>query len=123
MRSRIAVVAFVIIGALWMSALSAVAGAAAPTERNKNAGTIELACDNGETVEIWVNVVGSDRSGESPALVVTGTDGRVFKAYSFTYLGATYPLRFPAPEPPFTLVTCTHPFDGETVTLEGVFIP
>lgn len=120
MRSKTALVGFMVLGALWMSAVSA---AALPAEENKNAGTVELTCDQGETVEIWVNFVGSDRSGQTPALVVTGTEGRIFKPTSFTYLGETYDLHFPAPEPPFTLVACSHPFDGETVTLLGAFIP
>lgn len=122
MRSRTACAGCLILGAASMFAVSPPAGATPPSDKNQNGGTVELTCDDGGTVQVWVNGLASDRSGESPALVVSGADGRVFKVKSFTYLGETYPLRFPAPES-LTLVTCTHPFDGDTVTLVGALIP
>ena len=87
-----------------------------------NAGTIDLECD-GTKVTIWVNFVGSDRSGESPSLVVMGSDSRVFKVTSVSLGGEQYSLRFPAPNPPFELVECTHPSPWGDVTLAGAFIP
>lgn len=121
MRSRIVVLAC--IAAVLMLLLPAAAGAAPPAETNKNGGTVELAC-GGSTVTIWVNFVASERSGASPGLVVTGTDSRVFKVKSFSIDGGeTFDLRFPAPDPPFTLVECTHPSPWGTVTLVGAFIP
>lgn len=110
MRSRRVVLACT--AAVLMPLLPTAAGAAPPAETNENGGTVDLTCD-GSTVTIWVNFVASDRSGESPALVVTGTDGRVFKVMSFSIDGEdSYYLRFPAPEPPFTRVECTHPSPG-----------
>lgn len=120
MRSRLVVLAC--IAAVLMLLLPAAAGAAPPAETNKNGGTVELACGE-STVTIWVNFVASDRGGASPGLVVTGTDSRVFKVKSFSIAGETFDLRFPAPDPPFTLVSCTHPSPFGTVTLVGAFIP
>lgn len=121
MRSRLVVLAC--IAAVLMLLLPAAAGAASPAETNKNGVTLDLSCGE-STVTIWVNFVASDRSGGGvPALVVTGTDSRVFKVKSFSIGGETFDLRFPAPEPPFTLVSCTHPSDFGTVTLVGAFIP
>lgn len=109
--------------------LPAAAAGAPPPATNPNGGEVVLTCEDGTEVSIWVNFVASDRSGENPALVVTGTDARVFKLVSYQ-LGddpTVYPARFPAP-PAFHVATCTHPLvlpDGQeiTVTLTGVFIP
>ncbi len=120
MRARVVAAS---IAAILMLLVPAAASATPPAETNKNGGTVELTCD-GSTVTIWVNFVASDRSGESPALVVTGTEGRVFKVASARIGGeVAFDLRFPAPDPPFTLVECTHPSPWGAVTLVGAFIP
>jgi hypothetical protein len=120
--SMVAVLAALMVMA---SAGAAFAGAGPQDGANMNAGTIELDCE-GNPVTIWVNFVASERSGESPALVVTGTDGRVFKVMSFSIEDdpdSPYSLRFPAPDPPFERVECTHPSPWGEVTLVGAFIP
>ena len=122
MRGRIAILACT---AALLMLVPGVAGAGPPDGANMNAGTIELNCE-GNPVTIWVNFVASERSGESPSLVVTGTDGRVFKVMGFSIAedpDSPYPLRFPAPDPPFERVECTHPSPWGEVTLVGVFIP
>lgn len=120
MRGRVVAVACT--AALVMMLVPAAASAAPPADTNENGGTVELDCD-GSTVTIWVNFAASDRSGESPALVVSGTEGRVFKVASVSIGGeVVFDLRFPAPDPPFTLVECSHPSPWGTVTLVGAFI-
>lgn len=96
-------------------------GAAGP-KPNRNAGEIELSCDNGAQL-IWVNVRASDLSGGgAPAIVVDGDAGQVYKVLSYSIGGETLFTRLPD-HLPFPPVVCTHPLDGMTVTLTGVFIP
>lgn len=121
MRGRVVAVACT--AALVMMLVPAAASAAPPADTNKNGGTVELNCEGNE-VTIWVNFVASDRSGESPARVMTGIDSNVFKVASVSIGGAVvFDLRFPAPDPPFTLMECSHPSEWGTVTLVGAFIP
>jgi hypothetical protein len=119
MRSRVAILACT---ATLLMLVSGVAGATPPDGANMNTGTIDLDCD-GSQVTIWVNFVASERGGESPSLVVADTDARVFKVMSFSIAGDSFPLRFPAPTPPFERVECTHPSPWGEVTLVGAFIP
>lgn len=121
MRAR--VVAAACIAAILMLLVPAAASAAPPADTNKNGGTVDLTCE-GSTVTIWVNFVASDISGQTPAHVVAGADSRVFKPTSFSIDGGDpFFLHFPAPEPPFALVECSHPSPWGTVTLVGAFIP
>ncbi len=108
--------------ALVLVALGAT-GVSAGRQMNPNAGEVPLDCSNGEQV-IWVNFLASDLSGGGhPGIVVEGDAGRVFKVLSFSVDGSEpFYTRFPGPAH-FAPVECTHPLDGMTVTLTGVFIP
>jgi len=100
---------------------AASAGAVGPAA-NPNAGTVDLACEDGAQVTIWVNFVGSDAGGGSPGVVVVGSDARVFKVMSYSVGGETYFTQFPG-RLPFEPVDCTHESPYGPVTLTGVFIP
>jgi hypothetical protein len=104
-------------------ALLVPAVASAAPKPNNNADFVDFTFQDGSVVTVWVNFVGSDRGGESPVIVVAGSDAQVFKLVSYQAEGyPTMYTRFPAPSA-FDLVTCTHPFGELTVTLTGVFIP
>jgi hypothetical protein len=104
-------------------ALLVPAAAGAAPKPNNNAGYVEFTCQDGCAITVWVNFVGSDSGGHSPAIVVAGSDAQVFKVVSYQAGdGPVYYTGFPV-LPSSELVTCTHLFDGLTVTLTGVFLP
>jgi hypothetical protein len=108
--------------------IPAVAGASPQRANNQNGTEVVFTCECGAQVTVWVNFVASE-AGHSPAIVVGGSDARVFKLVSYEVQGdpTVYLTGFPAPQHR-EIVTCTHPLtleDGTvlTVTLHGVFLP
>jgi hypothetical protein len=108
--------------ALALATLGAASAGAAGPSPNPNAGEVVLSCENGAQV-IWVNFLASDLSGGgSPAIVVEGDAGRVYKVLSASVGGDTFVTRLPG-NLPFDPVECTHDSPYGLVTLTGVFIP
>ena len=106
-----------------LATLGAASASAAGPSPNPNAGEVELTCENGAQI-IWVNFRASDLSaGGSPAIVVEGDAGRVYKVLSYSVEGGdTYFTRLPS-NLPLDQVECTHDSPFGEVTLTGVFIP
>lgn len=108
--------------ALVLATLGAASAGAAGRSANPNGGEVTLDCTNGAQV-IWVNMVASDRSdGGSPAIVVAGDAGRVYKVLTVSVAGDTFHTRLPS-HLPFDPVECSHDSPYGPVTLTGVFIP
>lgn len=105
-----------------LATLGAASAGAAGRSANPNGGEVTLDCTNGAQV-IWVNLVASDLSGGgSPAIVVDGDAGRIYKVLSYSVGGETAFTRLPG-HLPFDPVECSHDSPYGPVTLTGVFIP
>lgn len=106
-----------------LATLLAASVGAAGRSTNPNAGEVVLACDNGEQVTIWVNLIASDLSGGgAPAIVVGGGDEQVYKVISASVAGETFVTHFHG-APHADRVVCTHDSPYGLVTLTGVFVP